>query len=236
MKYKLIYSVNTFKGEQNSNNLRELEEYADTIKTDYESGQQWRMFAEANISEHLKTIKSYEFQFYFLDRYDHYRKFHPTGSIENKKTKYKQPELKPEKLQKLIDLVEKAMPFAKKNYQLNMEMSVVRWYRKPFHNCGTDHCFAGWVAVASSIRNNKIEQPNKNIEYDYGIEIINNILGIDFAMWVKENLKLWGNKYYGQLYDNEMAFYHKTKRPDGAKNLSHIRDHLVELKPRLIKN
>ena len=40
----------------------------------------------------------------------------------------------------------------------------------------------------------------------------------------------------GELYDNEMAFYHKTKRPDGAKNLSHIRDHLVELKPRLIKN
>ena len=85
MKYKLIYSVNIFKGEQNSNNLRELEEYADTIKTDYESGQQWRMFAEATISENLKTIKSYEFQFYFLDRYDHYKKFYPTGSTKKKK-------------------------------------------------------------------------------------------------------------------------------------------------------
>ena len=152
--------------------------------------------------------------------------------------KYKQPELKPEKLQKVIDLVEKAMPFAKNDNQLDMNQSIVFCGNEKIctHPCGTIHCLAGWVYIALHyIKGNKIQQPNKNLDYYDGIQAIDNILGISLRDWVKANPKLWDNKFGSWIFVNEKAFYHKTKRPYGADNLSHIRDHLVELKPRLIK-
>ena len=156
--------------------------------------------------------------------------------------KYKQPGLKPEKLQKLIDLIERVIPFAPKNKQLDMhnptvfELPNLKSCNPVHKKCGTVHCFAGWVYIALHyIKGNKIQQPNKNLDYYDGIQAIDNILGISLRDWVKANPKLWDNKFGSWIFVNEKAFYHKTKRPYGADNLSHIRDHLVELKPRLIK-
>ena len=154
------------------------------------------------------------------------------GGIKMKQSNnYKKLDYK--KLNKLIALLDKAMPFAPENKQLDMrEGSILNRDDLRGHECGTIHCFLGWVYIANYyIKDGKMAIPKRvsYIGYVKGLNLMKRILGLELNIWAKANDEIWGNENGGYISCGKKAFYHKTKRPNGAENLSHIRDHLFEV-------
>ena len=141
--------------------------------------------------------------------------------------------LKSKNLQKLIDLLEGILPIAEKRDD-HLDMGEMRVRNKNGYQCGTIHCFAGWVQVAIMQKEKKI---NDGFSYDYhsGRRNINKILELSsFESWAEKNPKLWGNYLGSHLFVHKISFRSK-KRPFGANNLRDIIDHLKEVKARLVK-
>lgn len=131
-------------------------------------------------------------------------------------------------MQVVIDNLYKVLPRATQYNALDMVMAAVN----EDHECGTTHCFGGWYAVA--VLDNRIPMGYKD-----GINIINKHLGFyftrteNFQMWAIDNPDIWGNSRGISMYSDRKAFFHQTKRPDGALNLKDIIDHLEEVRDRL---
>lgn len=111
------------------------------------------------------------------------------------------------------------------------------------HLCGTTHCHGGWYAVAT--------MPFFRLLFPFGIWLLN-IKEIDFldgaermskdlgfeeerelSNWAKENPLIWGNEDGDRMFGHKKAFYHPTKRPDGAESIADIVDHWYDVYDRL---
>jgi len=128
---------------------------------------------------------------------------------------------------KVIKTLESVLPLIKRENHLNMFCGSVNGD----YSCGTIHCHGGWYAIASKLHENKI------VDYENGADQMAKDLGfvgyVDLLCWARENKKIWGNKFPQLMFSDEMAFYHKTKRPLGAENLQHIIDHWREVAEKL---
>jgi len=110
------------------------------------------------------------------------------------------------------------------------------------YHCGTINCCGGWYVVAKSM-----ECGTCAGYFTYGIKFICEDLGfpIDFDVinynagtasicyWAKDNPSIWGNNEGQFMFNDKHAFYHPTKRPEGALNLRHIIDHWTEVAERV---
>lgn len=103
------------------------------------------------------------------------------------------------------------------------------------HQCGTVHCFAGWYAASARLRN-RIKKGG--INWVRGETLMSKDLGIrglgSLEKWATENPIIWGNEHGDKIFFDEFAFMGNS-RPNGAKSLSDIINHLEEVKMRLPK-
>lgn len=105
------------------------------------------------------------------------------------------------------------------------------------YKCGTVHCVAGWYAVGA------INLRKKGLTYQDGVYKINRDLGFtniyfisasELEIWASLNRNVWGNDNGHFMFSNAIAYYHPTKRPNGALNLQHIIDHITEVYERTL--
>lgn len=112
------------------------------------------------------------------------------------------------------------------------------------HACGTVHCHAGWYAAV----NIKKFPSLSHLTFFDGAnlltrdifpelnEIDQSTLYVDrnLPKWATDNPQIWGNEDGGTMFCDEYAFYHETKRPEGAKSVQDIIDHWQEVYERLL--
>lgn len=100
----------------------------------------------------------------------------------------------------------------------------------PGHVCGTIHCHAGWYAIAACDLTHILSyfDGSRQMALDLGV---NNPSLIE--AWASTNPKIWGNRNGSAMFCEEEAFFHPTKRHNGAENLQHIIDHWTEVYERV---
>lgn len=133
--------------------------------------------------------------------------------------------------QKVIDLLYTILPLTfEREGSLNMMESDVNHCE---HQCGTVHCFGGWFAVALLHE----KQIKGHVSYGEGADKMAQMLGFEWGYylkkWATRHIRLWGNSYGYNLFCDELAFYHPTRRPHGAKTVADIINHLEEVQQRL---
>lgn len=134
--------------------------------------------------------------------------------------------IRSENILKVINNFKKVLPMATvKNHLDMMECEVNNG-----HTCGTIHCHGGWYAIAAC-------DLSYEMNYMSGSNNMARTLGFgrdtDLERWAQQNTSLWGNNEGACMFCDEEAFYHKTKRPEGAKTLQHIVDHWQEVYERV---
>lgn len=76
-----------------------------------------------------------------------------------------------------------------------------------------------------------------NIDYRDGANLIANDLGFkdrfELQFWAELYKKEWGNDLGFSMFALHSAFYHPTKRPNGAEHVLHIADHWDEIADRV---
>lgn len=130
-----------------------------------------------------------------------------------------------EQMQTVIDNLKKVIPQAPDTANLDMMETQLG------EACGTVHCLAGWYAIATC--------PVITHTTNFYVGVINMAMDLGFTdsrhiiQWAMCNRYTWGNASGESMFTSKMAFYNPTKRPDGAKTLQHIVDHLEEVRDRL---
>lgn len=134
-------------------------------------------------------------------------------------------------VKKVIENLKKVLPMAVYRYHLNMQETRVNID----HVCGTVHCVGGWYAIAKGL------DIGKRVTFMDGANEINKDLGFSEQCgikasreWAVNNPKIWGNVSGYFMFSLESAYYHPTKRPNGALNLQHVIDHWQEVYDRLL--
>lgn len=134
-------------------------------------------------------------------------------------------------IQVVLDNFAKVLPIANEHGRLlNMRNGELCHVDFKNNTCDTPMCHGGWYATAV-----KKTRPN---DYWDGAMAMAGHLGFECEVgelirWAKRNPVLWGNQEGINMFDSKMAFYHKTKRPEGALSLQHIVDHWREVKARV---
>lgn len=139
----------------------------------------------------------------------------------------------------VINNFKKILPLAILENHLNMRITHVNECNR--HQCGTIHCHGGWYAIARCNLNNEIsfKEGANMMAIDLGFNEYNcNNIFIDILYslieWANENQTTWGNRWGGVMFTDSIAFFHPSKRPNGAQNLQHIIDHWTEVYERLL--
>ena len=101
------------------------------------------------------------------------------------------------------------------------------------YKCGTVHCVGGWYAVAS-LRRKMIKNKIKNgyVDFKDGVELMSKDLGFnytcDFAVWLDESPKIWGNENGYEAFDKKIAY--DNPGFDGViSQWVNVRDNLIKL-------
>lgn len=118
------------------------------------------------------------------------------------------------------------------------------------HKCGTVHCHAGLYAVAM-IEQGRISKEyvagRSGIDWGAGVEGMSEDLGFpaeDYAeleavsgmeTWADTHPVEWGNAHGANMFESKEAFYHATRRPNGAESVQDIVDHWRDVRCRLLK-
>lgn len=128
----------------------------------------------------------------------------------------------------VINVFKKVLPMATEHH---LDMTDGR-VNTDNHQCGTVHCHGGWFAVGAC-------DAILLLDFLDGAKELARMLGFrgkyDLVLWAKDNPKRWGNPYGAEMFCDSIAFYHRTKRPYGAKTLQHIIDHWEEVRKRTIE-
>ena len=162
--------------------------------------------------------------------------------------------MKAKKILKVIENLERMLPYAQNNGSLDMSCGTVST-EKGKNLCGTTQCHGGWYAIAAL----SYKKRKEGVEYDDGANKMAKHLGFKESVskrqtdvyekgqmieasdklcsWANKNPEIWGNTDGNIMFScyGRMAFYHETKRPDGALTLQHIVDHWKEVYERLWK-
>lgn len=127
--------------------------------------------------------------------------------------------------QTVIDNLKKVLPMATMEGHLNMLQSEVNYE----HRCGTIHCVGGWYAISTCDLSN-------TVDYEDGAHNMATHLGFkrkeDMKRYYDDRLDLWGNGHAINMFLTPCAYYHHTKRPEGAQTLQHVIDHFEEVRDR----
>lgn len=104
------------------------------------------------------------------------------------------------------------------------------------HLCGTVHCHGGWYMVATHPFRSLFPI---NVNYADGANQMAKDLGFKnssrMISFFKNHHEIWGNPNAPLMFSDKRAFFHETKRPEGAKSLSDIIDHWNDVYLRLKK-
>lgn len=116
------------------------------------------------------------------------------------------------------------------------------------HACGTVHCHAGFYSLGA-IMSGKLPDAAEIIKsgvgqvpFSAGAEQMARDLGVpgwrkmplaSIVLWAEAHPEIWGNERGHEMFAFRMAFYHPTKRPDGAEHPQHIIDHWCEVRDRI---
>lgn len=127
--------------------------------------------------------------------------------------------------QTVIDNLKKVLPIANNEESLDMSETNV---------CNTVNCVGGWYVIAT--KGYIQEGDDEGFSYRRGTKEIANILGFknddSLENFLSQNDDLWGNVAGGGIFSDEEAYYHPTKRPEGAQTLQHVIDHFEEVRDR----
>lgn len=136
--------------------------------------------------------------------------------------------MKSENILEVIAVFKKVLPMAVREDHLKMSCPHVN---NMDERCGTVHCHGGWFAIGACDLKKPVDFMKGGSEMAKMLELGDSVYSVMY--WAEENIPLWGNKYGSKMFTGERAFYHETKRPHGAKNLSDIIDHWTEVYERV---
>jgi hypothetical protein len=130
-------------------------------------------------------------------------------------------------VRKVVELLTSVLPMATREDHLNMMKGSVC----VDYTCGTVCCHGGWFAIAKSLHRGRY------VDYWGGANAMAESIGLgdgnQLEKWANYSSKIWGNESGSSMFFDELAFFHPTKRPEGAQTLQHIIDHWSEVADRL---
>lgn len=133
-------------------------------------------------------------------------------------------QVKSKDVMKVIKNFRKVLPMAPSRQNLNMGLSHIYIDR-----CGTVCCHGGWYAIATSNIGDKTSFLQGAIRMAEDLRIANNLI----TQWAANNPEIWGNSDGLYMFSAPYAFFHKEKRPQGARTLQDIVDHWTDVYERL---
>jgi hypothetical protein len=127
--------------------------------------------------------------------------------------------------QTVIDNFVRVLPLAKAKRHLDMTEPKV--FCGGLHKCGTNHCVAGWYAVATI---HKLD--GSYVGFSDGANKMAQHLGfpgmIDLEEWAELNPQIWGNHFGTMLFYNERAFDYAQTLHDVITFLEKVKDRSPE--------